>query len=520
MATEHLLHSAASSIRAGSSDAAVATLLHAVRCLRCIEDERDRQYWELRWYLSWMGCEMMLSSSLLGALSREFEHDPVIRIDRSAPAFYQLAFMYILRPFAQRMSFLLLDPASSASRGLSAAQIQEAQFLVLAALWLSSMPQGTTTFVASCRPLYDMAQAATGPDAEYYKLEAIYAMVVSLHVVDGMDEYSALLHGLASNAHFRRLLDGELKLTRISSGFSVMARLPPVQAAHLWRHGQFAAALRTVEQMLQLLPSTMHPASLIFGNAYALRVLLPFGRHETSIRCLRHIVSVLPTAERAPGELWPLLRTVAQIALRVWESGSNAVSDEEAATLLSLVQHITTDGGRYSINLLTFVSPVPGLGDYAQDLYLPLPVLEAFQAMVRRYPEHNTGVWRSEHKRRAAVVCIRRLQAGTGDRQQLLHEANELLTQAQAVTYDSIVSRLLCVCTLCELRMEEGRDIAESRTLLQAALQSFTEQDAPVITLARHLMQRLDDMLAERAEGDTSDAVSGRCLSVEVEEKG
>jgi hypothetical protein len=129
--------------------------------------------------------------------------------------------------------------------------------------------------------------------------------------------------------------------------------------------------------------------------------------------------------------------------------------------------------------------------DYDLDLSLSLSCMEALQAMAARYPEHNTGVFRSENKRRDVVIRMKLIQAGIGNRQQLIQEAHQMLTQAFADTHDSIVLKLKCVITWCELRIVEG-EIEAARIQLQAALDPFCERDAAVITHALNVMRRLE----------------------------
>ena len=491
VAVEHILQSAASSLSLGSTEAAVISLIRAIRCVRLMDSSDDRERWELRWLASWMGSQVMLNLRVLQLLAAEFERDPhsLVHFDKSKPACFGLRAMLILGPFAERL-MSLLDRTPPSADWPNSEQRKQIQFNTLAALWYASISNGLSAVPAALQRLRAMADATVGVDRNYLRLEATCAETISYIVCGRGVELAALFDRLQQDDYFQRLLGGELRLTRVALGVNVMSRLPVDLASHMWRHGDTEGCLATIQKFFTVLPSIVHPASIMFGYAHSTRLLLPYGRSPVTLALLQRVVDRLPgedsdTAQR----LLYLVGAMCRLMLGVWQRGGVAAADTSA--FLSLVSAFSTEAHQFGTNFLVAATSLPGMLDYELDAQWPLECHEAIADLQSRFPLFYCGLNTAEALRRRAVIAVKRATAGLGDRAESIREAHSLLVEAGQHTFGAPTLEVKLACTQLQLVRLQGAEADErvARQQLQTALSAIKSgEQSPTVRWASHLL--------------------------------
>ena len=492
LAVDHILQSAASSLSLGSTEAAVVSLIRAIRCVRLMHNSDDRERWELRWLAAWMGSQVMLNLGVLQLLAAEFEQDPrtVVRFDKSEPACFGLRAMLVLRPFAERLLCLLQRTPLSAEWPNSE-QRKQIRFSTLAALWYSSLSNGLDAFAAAVRPLQAMADATVGAERCYLRLEAMCAESNTYTVCARAVELGALFDTLQQDDYFKRLLNGEQRLTRVALGYNVMARLPVDVATELWRRGDTDGCLITIQKFFTILPSIMHPASITFGYAYSTRLLLPYGCDPVVVALLQRVAGRMPCEDSDPAQrLMYLVGTMCRLMLAVWQRGTVEAAD--SAALLSLICAFLKEAHQFGTNFIVAAISLPGMLEYELDADWPLECHEAMGDMESRFPLFYIGLNRPEALRRKAVLAIKQGRAGVADRAHCIREAHSLLVEAKRLSFGACVLDVKLACTRLELVRLQGAESEadESATQqLRAALSAVqSSQQSPTIRQAHHLL--------------------------------
>ena len=489
LAIDHILQSAVSSLNAGSTDAAVVSLLRAIRCIRLVANPQARNRWELRWLVAWMGSQLMLNLGVLEQLAAEFEDDPIIRFDKERPAFFRMRAMRDLRPFAERLLHLMAQIPQSADWP-TAEQRQQIRFNALAAMWYASITEGLDALAPALAPLVAMAEATVGPDRNYFRLEAMLAAYTTLNVRSQVVELGELLQRLAEDDYFNRLLNGEQRLTRVALAFNLMSRLPVDLASHQWRvHGDSEAGLATIQKFFAMLPSIMHPASIIFGYAYSLRMLLPYGPEPVTMSLLQRMVDRMPRDDSPANRMMFLVGKVCRLTLSVWQR--SRVEAADSAAMVELIEAFCTEGHTFGANFIVGASAMPAIFDYELDWEWPLECHEAMAKMVATFPLFCCGFNRPEMRRRRAVMALKRVRAGVGDREECLKEAAVQLAEAELLTFGARMLELKNACVALELvRLQGSADEAMAKQKVVDALSTVKgRESSPTIRQARRLLQ-------------------------------
>ena len=503
-ATAHLLQAAVAAVRSGATSTSTCHLVRALRCIFAMESGDAQRVWELRWLLSWMGSQLMMRVIALAAFDEEcssrteYAHPPLSAPSPSAP----LQAMLLLRPFSMRLLALLGDGAAVAAVGIDETEVYRWRFIGHVALAYVNTAERPESFYTACQAVCELAAAASGPDGELYRLEALLLRVQAASLTDG-DRQRATLRELEDCALYRRLLTGEQRLTHVVIPHSLLARMPMEHALQQWRFGRFQDAVWTMERCTSLQrhcwgpPPVMHPASLLFAACFTVRTLLSFGRHPATLTALAAVLPRLPTENSADHRLAYIVRCLVQLVLKWWRLGSGLeVNAEDANAVLALVASIHAEGPKLGPSAIALMGGgVAGILDYELDVRLPLSCHVALVEMVALFPILDTSLLRAENLRRCARMHLRHVQEGVGDAQQHLARAETALAEAERLDSGAVTLELMRVTTHCELWLLQGKAAHAAQRLDAASARVHAGEEFSCIRHAQAMRARLQQHL-------------------------